>query len=72
MVFVGKLSQLKWRDLRKPVAGGSNGGPPSSPDLIATQTSDGFEIQIPQCQVLEGIPYVGYPPPHQLKYPTRY
>jgi len=21
---------------------------------------------------LEGIPYVGYPPPHQLKYPTRY
>jgi hypothetical protein len=26
--------------------------------------SDGSEIQIRQRHILEGIPYVGYPPPH--------
>ena len=59
----GKVSQLKWRDLLKASHWSKRR------QSIVTQshshsTSDGYEIQVRQCHVLYGIPYVGYPLPH--------
>ncbi len=61
--IAGKVSQLKWRDLLKASCWSKQ------QRSIVTQshsnsTSDGYEIQVRQCQVLYGIPYIGYPLPH--------
>ncbi len=67
----GKVSLLKWRDSLKANCWSKQRRP------VVTQshshsTSDGSEIQVRQRHVLYGIPYVGYPPPHRLKYLTNY
>ncbi len=67
----GKVSQLKWHCSLKPSRWSKRWW------SVVTQsqscsTSDGSEIQVRWCSVLYGIPYIGYPPPHWLKYLTRY
>jgi hypothetical protein len=67
----GKVSQLKWRDLLKASCWSKQ------QRSVVTQShshsmSDGSEIQVRWHHVLYGIPYVGYPPPHRLKYLMSY
>ena len=67
----GKVSRLKWRDSLKASCWSKQRR------SIVTRshshsTSDGFEIQVRQRHILYRIPYVGYPPPHQMKYLTSY
>ncbi len=67
----GKVSQLKWRDLLKASRWSKRWW------SVVTRshsywTSDVYEIQGSRRHILYGIPYVGYPLPHWLKYLTSY
>jgi hypothetical protein len=64
MVLAGKLSQLKWHDSLKASCWGKQQRSALVTQSYSHSTSDGSEIQVHQRQVLEGIPYIGYPPPH--------
>ena len=72
MVLVGKLSQLKWHDLLKASRWSKQRWSALVNQSHSHSTSDGSEIQVRQRHVLEGILYVGYQPPHQLKYLASY
>ncbi len=69
--IVGKVSQLKWCDLLK-ASCWSKRWQSVITRSHSPSTSDGSEIQVHWCHVLYGIPYIGYPLPHQLKYLTSY
>jgi hypothetical protein len=59
----GKVSQLKWRDSLK-ARRWSKQRRSVVTRSYSHSMSDGSENQVRQRQVLYGIPYVGYPPPH--------
>ncbi len=63
MVLAGKLSQLKWRDLLKASRWSKRRRSALVTRSHSHSTSDGSEIQVRRCHVLDGISYAGYPPP---------